>query len=123
MTLVFPAGFVDLDVDTSGSLTAIGTTTSPIVFTCANKTRGAWIGVRFEDSNSSNNNLQYVTVEYGGYSSGFAADIGITGVSTVTILNSIIQHTAGWGVYTEASSSLTHSGNVFSDYVSGKYGP
>lgn len=60
----------------SGSLTAIGTTSLPVVFTGVEKTKGYWKGLFFSGSNSTSNILKYCTVEYGGCSN---ADMIIVG--------------------------------------------
>ena len=68
--LVFEGG-QEMSVYSDGSLAAVGTADQPIVFTGEGKTSGYWGGLRFYQSNSALNQLDYVTIEYGGgYSPG-----------------------------------------------------
>ncbi|MDH5545078.1 MAG: chitobiase/beta-hexosaminidase C-terminal domain-containing protein [Gammaproteobacteria bacterium] len=53
-------------VESTGSLRAIGTESRPILLTAVSPTPGTWNGLGFYDSNSVNNALEYVTIEYGG---------------------------------------------------------
>lgn len=55
-----------LDVSFQGSLSAIGTSSAPILFTAVDNTPGFWQGLEFDQSNSSNNRLEHVIVEYAG---------------------------------------------------------
>ena len=64
-SLVFPAANTGW-VTSTGSLTANGTSGNPIVLTGSTQSPGFWIGVRFQDSNSINNVLEYVTIKYAG---------------------------------------------------------
>ncbi len=65
-TLTFSSG-AGIVVD-GGSLTAEGTADHPILLTGAQKTRGFWQGVSFHNTNSVQNVLKYVTVEFAGSS-------------------------------------------------------
>ncbi len=67
--------------------------------------------MRFEDSNSANNALQYVTIEYGGYSSAFAADLGVT-ASRVAISHSILRNSGGFGFGFYGASTISFDSNT-----------
>lgn len=47
-------------------LKAIGTTSKPIVFTGQQKTKGFWQGISFFETNNTENELTYCTIEYAG---------------------------------------------------------
>jgi len=47
-----------------GSMKAIGTQNEPIIFTAKQKTKGFWKGIQFYSSNSINNELSFVNIEY-----------------------------------------------------------
>ncbi len=117
--LAFAAG-TWLNVSSTGSLTAAGTAGKPIVLTGQTQNPGSWIGLRFQNSNSLNNVLQYVTIQYGGFSSGFvAADLFIGGTSTVDMKNCTLKNSAGWGLWKEAASTLTEAGTAYASNASG----
>lgn len=87
VTLQFAAG-LGLFLEEDGALTAVGTATNPILLTARSKSPGAWVGLRFDSSNSPQNQLGYVTVQYGGSPSGSdAADFVVIGSSRVAVSN------------------------------------
>ncbi|HDP33573.1 MAG TPA: hypothetical protein ENN29_00515 [Candidatus Hydrogenedentes bacterium] len=55
-----------MSVEGDASLNAVGTEKKPILFTGVESSRGFWGGLRLYNTNSSNNQLEYVTIEYGG---------------------------------------------------------
>jgi hypothetical protein len=63
--LVFDQGHV-LSVENSGKLESQGTAGNPVVLTGKEKTAGYWGGVRFYNTNSAANRLEYTIIEYGG---------------------------------------------------------
>lgn len=67
--LEFAAG-QELNVESDGALTAVGTAVAPIVFTGLQQTPGYWDGIHFRNSNNVNNQFDHVVVEYGGGGSG-----------------------------------------------------
>ena len=54
-----------MKIETTGSVSAIGTQSKPIVFTGEDKAKGSWKGVH-SFSESVKNRFDYVTIEYGG---------------------------------------------------------
>lgn len=114
---------IDISGDAAG-LRAVGTATQRITFTGATKTAGSWYGIDFDGSNNANNILDYCTVEYGG--GGGAAGWGgmiwahadSHGV-TLQVKNSLIRHSATWGIWLGGSANETLSGNTLSDNASG----
>ncbi len=62
--LEFAAG-TQLHIRKGASLYAVGTANAPILFTAKDPTPGYWDGIMFRYSNSTNNQLDYVTIEYG----------------------------------------------------------
>jgi len=58
-----------IDVGSDGSLRAVGSADAPILLTGTDATAGFWNGVQFRFSNSANNRLEHVTIEYAGTAS------------------------------------------------------
>ncbi|KXX69584.1 PKD domain-containing protein [Flammeovirga sp. SJP92] len=100
-----------IDVTASGSLKAEGTAEEAITLTGTNKIKGAWKGLNIL-SNSANNKLAYVTVDYAGQK-GFdganhKAGIMINNASSISITHSTIINADGTGIYLrDKTSSLT----------------
>ncbi|WP_192879390.1 right-handed parallel beta-helix repeat-containing protein [Microbulbifer sp. A4B17] len=87
-----------------GTLKAIGTSESPIVFTSDEESAssGQWKGIRVDEGGSVE--LDYVTLEYGEY--GLYAQSG----SSFSLSNSIVQYIEEDGVYAyNASGSVSNS--------------
>lgn len=55
-----------IEVNTNGSLSMIGTSSDHITVTGAQQVKGYWNCIRFDDSNNPSNEMQYVDVSYGG---------------------------------------------------------
>ena len=116
------------DVNSNGSLKAIGTASNPITFTGLEHAQGYWQGIEFYRSNSSNNILDYVIVEDGG-SGNPANSANIHSVcfpfspTRFSVTNSTIKNSAGWGIYRYGTSDdgcfITLSGNSYGSNVSG----
>jgi hypothetical protein len=112
-----------LEVKSTGGLDAQGNATAPIVFSGAQATAGFWKGLCFHGQESGPNILDNVTVEYGGSSYWFWGDDLVNILSreaSVTINNSTIQHSAGWGVYSYygqvSTDNVTYNQNASGDY-------
>ena len=90
----------------TGKIVADGTSDNPIIFTAntLNPSPGYFAGLYFRDSADDTSLLDYIRIEYGGYSS--SADIRIDHASP-TITNSIIQYSSGYGIYLNNQSSPT----------------
>jgi hypothetical protein len=112
-----------------GSLNAVGNSEEPILFTGFEKTPGYWSGIRFKYSNSTRNQLDYVTIEYGGSGNpSTSANLSSYCVSRkhgmrFNVTNSIIKDSLGWGIYKDGTEEngcfITQSNNTFSNNASG----
>ncbi|MCF6345291.1 MAG: carboxypeptidase regulatory-like domain-containing protein [Thiomicrorhabdus sp.] len=129
VSLTFNSGST-LNVLEAGSLKAIGTEAQPILFTGRDPSPGYWEGIMFHFSSSSNNQLDYVTVEYAG--SGNPASSGNIGSvcfpqspTRFSVTNSTIKDSFGWGVYRFGDETdgcyITLSGNTYSNNASGDF--
>lgn len=91
-----------LEVHDYGKLIAIGTAAEPIVLTGKEAIRGYWYGLYFTDAGSFDNELRYVTVEYGGgydYSGQGGANLTMTGSfpTRAKISHCTFRQSAGYG--------------------------
>ncbi len=108
--LVFSAG-VGFDIDTDGVLLAVGTAQAPITFTSAIAASGFWDGL--EINSIATSQLDHVIIEYGGNSSSYnEANLGISFDGKVSVLNSTIRHSAGYGVSLVRGTLSAFSGNT-----------
>jgi hypothetical protein len=98
-----------MTVSQTGSLSAVGTAESPITFTGTDTTPGYWQGIDFVWSNSTNNQLRHVIVEYGGSGSN-AANVTVSGLSSsvgrLKLANVTLRHSAGSGFYFSSNTSI-----------------
>jgi hypothetical protein len=118
----------ELLVKSAGSLTAAGSLEAPILFTGQEKTPGYWGGIQFYSSNSTNNLLDHVTVEYaGGGNPSKSANISSVcfpqSPTRFSVTNSVIKDSFGWGIFkynTEQDGCfITQSNNTFINNASG----
>ena len=94
-----------LNVVQNGSLTAIGTSSDPVVFTSKDETPGYWSGIFFE-SKSSSNVLRFVEVRFGGAKSGaVGGGVGITHQASATVQSSTIA-SCPVGIYVASEATL-----------------
>ncbi len=102
----------------TGSLSAIGTSNSPIIFTGRQKVQGYWKGLEFF-SNSFANKLDNTIVEYAGAPGGNTQ--GLVGVffndSRVDVTNSILRHSATNGLWLFDNTTGNHTGNTFENIL------
>jgi hypothetical protein len=106
VTLVFPADAM-LEIDTEGTLIAIGTSSEPITFTGEQASPGFWQGIQFT-FNSTNNTLDHTIVEYGGGDGNALANVGVYGSGgMLTIRNTILRHSEHNGFYFDRNINLT----------------
>jgi len=112
-----------LEVNASGTLSAIGTANEIITFRGEQNVTGYWLGLRFI-SNSATNELSFISIANGGEAGfdggGRKANVEILGTGTLNINNSTITLSGGYGVrilfggaYTDTNN--TYSGNVLED--------
>ncbi len=106
---LFAAG-AGLNVNENGSLSAVGTAASRIVFSSTDKTRGYWTGVRFYYSNSSSNRLEYVTIEYGG--DYWEANLSVNGNTRLAVSNCIFRDSSEHGFRFDSGSTIQFSNNT-----------
>jgi Bacterial Ig-like domain (group 2) len=116
-------------IQTQSGLSAVGTAQAPIVFTGTQPTPGHWDGIAFVGSSRAENRLEHVVVEYGGGGllggATEAANVVLTragsGVhSLVTIQNSTLRSSAGYGLWLRVDSGLTDfTGNTLTANVLG----
>lgn len=116
----------ELRVLAGGSLTAVGTVAEPIVLTGTDQTPGHWAGVRFLGSDSQDNRLERVIVEYAGGNEPdpnranlmveFDGGIG----SRVEVVNSVFRRGETYGVYLELDTDIAEfSGNTLTQNALG----
>ncbi|ADR35783.1 hypothetical protein Ocepr_0323 [Oceanithermus profundus DSM 14977] len=124
-TLVFEQDASLWAYGSNSALKAVGTVTEPITFTALQPQKGYWYGLIFNDTDSHDNLLHYVVVEYGGaetdpdlkanvtvYSSGNASS------QWIEIKNSTIQHSSGHGVSVAPETAYNSdilTSNTFAD--------
>ncbi|MCF8303705.1 MAG: right-handed parallel beta-helix repeat-containing protein [Bacteroidales bacterium] len=105
-----------------GALVAKGTASDHIVFTSAKANSGIyWKGIGFESSDTRNK-FQYVEVSYAGNSNWDFADfvdlkanIALTAGGKVTITNSMINNSNGYGFYVRYGEIVNFSSNTFNN--------
>lgn len=107
-----------------GALTALGTADQPILFSGQDAVAGSWDGLEFYDSDSAENRLQHVIVEYGGgEGSVLAANIMlVSNAPRLEITESTIRHSGGWGIWAARGALLNDdagAANSFADNASG----
>lgn len=110
-----------IQVMTTGSLSAVGTASQGITFKGEQNVTGYWRGIQFR-SNNPNNKLTFVTVTNGG-SEGFdggnrKANIELYESALLTIKNSTITNSGGYGVRVLSLGVLTETGNTYSGNLS-----
>ncbi len=106
-------------IDSPGSIQGIGSAEGQIVFTGKVKTQGYWKGLII-NSNTTSNILERTTIEYGGSSAAeginFASAlvVGNSNSTNLTLANSKIQYSAGYGLVVEPGGNLSFPlGNTF----------
>ncbi len=112
VTLEFDEG-VWMSVNSGGSLNAVGTAAEPIVFTGSQAVRGYWGGLTFYYSNSLNNQLDHVVIEYGGAAD--EANLMTVGSSSeparLSVTNSTLRNSAGCGFDLRDTTVMTEFAN------------
>ncbi|MGB5499149.1 MAG: hypothetical protein WBM77_09500, partial [Maribacter sp.] len=114
-------------IPTTGSLNAQGTTEEPIIFRGASEGQGTWLGIGI-NSSTSTNLFNYCEISGGGsnqmYNAGGQGNIVIHCSGSLTIENSTIKDSGGWGIdFVQGGNSLSESGNSFSNNTSGDIAP
>lgn len=101
------AARMDFGYSANITLTAVGTTTSPIVFTSSNTTpaTGAWRGLFLYQYTSPNTIFDNCTFEYAGFD--HDACIYIREVAGATVKNCTFKNSSGWGIYLDNGATLS----------------
>lgn len=107
--LIFSAG-TRLSFSAEQVLNAVGTESEPILFTGASPVRGFWKGLRF-DGTTAASTLEWVTVEYGGETTGDAeaANVKLTADSRgarVGFSHVTLRESQGYGLWLAGSAVL-----------------
>lgn len=109
--LIFSEG-TGLKVGDNGGLKAIGTEEHPIVFTAEQPVRGFWNGIHFHNSNTIDNQLEFVTVEYGGgrdFAYGSGGNVAATssgGGVQVSLVSCNLRQSASYGLAVAGSTTM-----------------
>jgi hypothetical protein len=123
-----PGSILEFDNDvlmrvrTNGIFVANGTAADNIIFTRREGSSNNWRGITIETS-SLENSMNYVQISYGGNAnlvSGLGqANLGLHNNSRLSLTNSTISNSLGYGVYLRDSAELTESDNVYTNNASG----
>lgn len=111
----------------TGSLNAEGTEEEPIIFRGASEGQGTWRGIGINSSTASNI-MSYCEISGGGatqmYNAGGQGNIVIHCKGDLTIENSSITDSGGWGIdFVQSENSLTNTDNVFTNNADGNIAP
>ena len=100
-------------VQDGAGLAAVGTSDQPVVITGTEAVPGHWRGLVFADTDNPMNRLEHVVVEYGGGDHiGGTFDLATLALtwgnvpSRVTVSNTVVRGSAGYGVYARFGSRL-----------------
>lgn len=105
-----------INVEATGSLSAVGTATSPISISGEVNSAGYWRGINFS-SNNPNNQLAYVTIrDAGSYWAWDYANVYVNTQAQLGISNCTFSNSEEYGMSVSASGSITSfSNNTFSN--------
>ena len=122
-SFVFNSG-KDFSINSTGSLIAKGTKAKPILFTGEQKTAGFWQGLRFRYSNNVKNELDYVTVEYGGGNryGNLLLDASSSSPCRIKVNSSIFTNSSKYGIWLDDGSITNNdiaTSNSFADNANG----
>jgi hypothetical protein len=110
-------------VRTNGILSAQGTASEKILFTRKEGSSSNWRGLTIE-TNSIENVLDHVEISFAGNAnliSGMgAANVGVGTGSRLTLTNSIISNSLGYGVFLRTGAEFTESDNTYNNNVLGE---
>ncbi len=117
VNMEFAAGGT-LRIGQQGSLRVSGTTANPVLFTGAQSTPGYWKGVEFVFSNSIDNVLQNLTIEYGGSGSDISGNLLTNSTETLPVtlkLDSVtLRNSISNGFHFREGTRLTGFDNIVS---------
>jgi hypothetical protein len=120
-----------LRVNNTGSISAIGSTNAPIIFTGIDKSKGAWAGI-FVDSDDTKNEFEHCKIEYAGgddfNSNGDKGSFILYAGSTAKINNTNISNCLEYGINANyGGGSFTFSNNTITScskpmFIAAEYG-
>lgn len=114
-TLLFRSGG-DIGVSADGSFKAVGTAAMPILLTSSEPTPGFWDGLNYRFSGSANNQLEHVTIEYGGGGSSSGANLTTTSNTSFTVrlsMNNVtLRNGIGPGFNFNSGTSMSEFSNI-----------
>jgi hypothetical protein len=118
---------VSVGSSTNGLIEAIGTASSPIVFTSksAYPTKGDWDGIWFYSGSANGSIIEYCTISYGGGYAGGQGNIvyKFEQGSKVTVRNSTLSYSPGFGMMLDQVSSDTSYPTLLSNtYIANDLG-
>ena len=117
VVIAFESG-TGLDIRENGSISAVGTSSEPILFTGVEKVKGSWAGIMIQSS-SPLNKLQFVTVEYGGqqgyWSNSVSGNVNTWVNARLVMNNSKLNKslTYGMNVYHLGPANVTLNENTY----------
>ncbi len=118
----------EIFVNTNGTLAISGTAAQPVDIRGEQPVAGYWQGLRYQYSNN-NNVIDHATITYGGGGTpGTSGNIELscltTNPSRVSISNTAINDSGGWGIYTSNNCLLTvGTGVTYSNNSQGNLSP
>lgn len=120
-----PQTRIDVGSDAVG-FHAVGTVAKPITITGSEKTNGSWDGIEFDTTLNTANVLDHCVIEYGGGGQRFGWKAMINSASDshgvqVSVTNSTVRHSAGWGIYFNSAQRGGVTGNTYADNAMGDY--
>lgn len=113
-----------MDINSTGSLNAVGTASERITFDGEQSTKGYWEYIRFNGSNNTKNEFQYVDISYGGGNSSWDASLYLYNNSYFTLGNSSINNSQSWGLvdYNNNNTFNDDGNNTFTGNTLGDVG-
>lgn len=104
----------EIEVNSNGSLSMIGTASEHITFTGEEEIPGYWDVIRFDNSNNPSNEMQYVDISYGGGDDYYLrnASVYVYGNAYLQLGNSSVTFSERDGVkVNSADGTFTNDGN------------
>lgn len=108
VTIIF-AKETRLELTEDQVLSAVGTAAEPICLTAEQPTRGYWAGVRFMGTQSAENKLDHVIVEYAGSTTADSEAAAVKGAADsrgvkLSLSHSTLRESKGWGLHLGGSA-------------------
>lgn len=100
-----------LQIDDTGSLTAVGTAGDRITIEGNQQVEGYWDYIRFNNSNNTDNNFQFCDVSHGGGNGTYNANIYLSSQSYFRMGNSSVNFSARDGIDGSSNATFVDDGN------------